>query len=78
MTEIPINGGFSVSDGSPDLVKIQMKVRRPREAAERLKKEGFSRFVLVERMFMEGMKIWRDDLPDESNYFSLLFAEKEP
>jgi len=78
VTEKPINGGFSVSDGSPELVKIQMKVRRPREAAERLKKEGYSRFVLVERMYMEGMKIWRDDLPDESNYFSLLFAEKEP
>ncbi len=78
VTGIAINGGFSVSDGSPESVRIQMKVRRPREAAARLKKEGYSRFVLVERMYMEGMKIWRDDLPDESNYFSLLFAEKEP
>ncbi len=77
VTGIPINGGFSVSDGSPDQVRIQMKVRRPRETAERLRKEGYSRFVLVERMYMNGMKIWRDELPDESNYFSLLFAERE-
>jgi precorrin-2/cobalt-factor-2 C20-methyltransferase len=77
VTGIPINGGFSVSDGSSDIVRIQMKVRRPRETAEQLKKQGYHRFVLVERMYMEGMKIWRDDLPDESNYFSLLFAEKD-
>ena len=77
ITGIPINGGFTVSDGSPNSVWIQMKVRRPQETANALQKEGYRRFVLVERMFMDGMKIWRDDLPVESNYFSLLFAEKE-
>jgi hypothetical protein len=28
-------------------------------------------------MFMDGMKVTDGDLPEESNYFSLLFAEKE-
>ena len=76
VTGIPINGGFSVSDGSPEVARIRMKVRRPREVAEDLRKEGYSRFVLVERMCMEGMKIWDSELPENSNYFSLMFAEK--
>jgi len=76
VTDMAINGGFSVSDGSAESVRIQMKVRRPRDEAEKLKKEGYTRFILVERMYMDGMKVWRDDLPAESNYFSLLFAEK--
>lgn len=76
VTGIPISNGFSVSDGSPDTARIQMKVRHPRETAEALRKEGYNRFVLVERMCMEGMKVWENELPVESNYFSLLFAEK--
>ena len=76
VTGIPINGGFSVSDGTPENARIQMKVTRPRETAEKLRIEGYSRFVLVERMYMEGMKVWDKELPEESNYFSLLFAEK--
>jgi precorrin-2/cobalt-factor-2 C20-methyltransferase len=76
ITGIPISSGFSVSDGTPDTARIQMKVTRPQETAEKLRREGYSRFVLVERMFMDGMKVWDRDLPAESNYFSLLFAEK--
>lgn len=76
ITGIPISGGFSVSDGTPETARIQMKVTKPRESADKLRKEGYSRFVLVERMYMEGMQVWDGDLPEESNYFSLLFAEK--
>jgi precorrin-2/cobalt-factor-2 C20-methyltransferase len=76
ITGIPINGGFSISDGTPEIARIRMKVRRPRKVADELRREGYSRFVLVERMCMEGMKVWRDDLPEESNYFSIMFAEK--
>lgn len=77
VTGIPINGGFSISDGTPEIARIRMKVKRPREVEEELRREGYSRFVLVERMCMEGMKIWRGDLPLESNYFSIMFAEKD-
>ncbi|MFH0968646.1 MAG: cobalt-factor II C(20)-methyltransferase [Methanobacteriota archaeon] len=76
ITGIPINGGFSISDGTPEVARIRMKVRRPREVAEELRREGYSRFILVERMCMEGMKVWSEDLPEESNYFSIMFAEK--
>lgn len=78
VTGIPINGSFSVSDGSPEVARIRMKVRRPKKVAAELLEEGFSRFILIERMYMDGMKVTKGELPEESNYFSLLFAEKEP
>ena len=77
-TGLPITGGFCVTDGSRIRSQIRMKVKRPRELAESLRKEGYSRFALVERMYMEGMQVLQgNDLPDESSYFSLLYAERE-
>lgn len=77
-TGMPINSGFCVTDGSPIRSRIRMKVRKPRAIAEELKTEGFSRFALVERMYMDGMKVYTGELPEESNYFSLLYAEQDP
>ena len=52
-------------------------MRKPRQKAEELKKEGYSNFILAERMYMSGQKIYRNDnLPEESAYFSVLFAGK--
>ena len=77
-TGLPITGGFCVTDGSKIRSQIRMKVRKPRELAENLRKEGYSRFVLVERMYMDGMQVLNgDDLPEESSYFSLLYAERD-
>ena len=77
-TGLPITGGFCVTDGSKIRSQIRMKVRKPRELAENLRKEGYSRFALVERMYMDGMQVLNgDDLPEESSYFSLLYAERD-
>jgi len=77
-TGLPITGGFCVTDGSKIRSQIRMKVRKPRDLAENLRKEGYSRFVLVERMYMDGMQVLNgDDLPEESSYFSLLYAERD-
>ncbi|MGV8108243.1 cobalt-factor II C(20)-methyltransferase [Methanospirillum sp.] len=77
-TGLPITGGFCVTDGSEIKSQIRMKVRKPRELAEILRKDGYSRFALVERMYMDGMQILTgEDLPEESNYFSLLYAERD-
>ncbi|HDR73529.1 MAG TPA: cobalt-factor II C(20)-methyltransferase [Methanoculleus sp.] len=74
---IDVNGGMCVSDGSVVDGRLLLKVTRPREAAAGLRKEGFSEFVLVERMFMEGQMIYRnEDLPEKSPYFSVLFARR--
>ena len=74
---IPVNEGFSVSDGTMSDTKILLKVRKPKEKAAALKAEGYREFVLVERMFFDDMKVYRDgDLPEKSDYMSVMYARK--
>lgn len=74
---VSLQDGFSVSDGPEPEARVVLKVRRPRDEADRLRAEGYTGFVLVERMFMDEMRVYRDDdLPDESDYFSVLFARR--
>ena len=74
---IPVNEGFTVSDGTFSDTRILLKVRRPQEQAGRLKAEGYREFVLVERMFFPDMKVWKgDNLPDKSDYMSVMYARK--
>lgn len=74
---VSLQGGFTVSDGPEPSARILLKVRNPRRTMETLRTEGYSEFVLVERMFMDGMQVYRtDELPEESNYFSVLFARR--
>lgn len=75
VANVPISGGFTVSDGSEQGSRILLKVRKPAEVAARLRDEGYSHFVLVERMYMEDERVYRDDgLPERSDYFSVLYA----
>jgi precorrin-2/cobalt-factor-2 C20-methyltransferase len=75
VANVPVSGGFTVSDGAEPGARILLKVRRPAETAARLKEEGYRHFVLVERMYMEDERVYRDDeLPEHSDYFSVLFA----
>lgn len=48
---ILVNSSFSGSDGSVDKAGIYLKVQKPNKKADELRSEGFSEFVLVERMF---------------------------
>jgi precorrin-2/cobalt-factor-2 C20-methyltransferase len=74
---ISLSGGFTVSDGTEPSARILLKVRRPRETAERLMQEGYREFVLVERMYMDDMKIYRGPgLPESSDYMSVLYARR--
>ena len=74
---VSLQDGFAVSDGTEPGARVVLKVRRPRDAAARLRAEGFTGFVLVERMFMSEMQVYRDDdLPVESDYLSVLFARR--
>ena len=75
--KIPVNGAFLVTDGPViPSTKILMKVTRPRNAAEQLKAAGYNDFIVVERMYMEGEKVYRDVLPEKTNYFSIMIARK--
>lgn len=74
---IPVNSSFYVSDGSVDKAGIFLKVRKPRKKAAELRSEGYTDFVLVERMFFPDMKVYRnEDLPAESDYMSVMYARK--
>ncbi len=74
---VPINCGFTVSDGSEPCAGIFLKVRKPRKKAAELRSEGYREFVLVERMFFSDMNVYRDeDLPAESDYMSVMYARK--
>ena len=74
---VPVNEGFTVSDGTLSDTKILLKVRRPRERAGQLRSEGYREFVLVERMFFADMKVYRNnDLPEKSDYMSVMYAQK--
>jgi precorrin-2/cobalt-factor-2 C20-methyltransferase len=74
---VPVNEGFTVSDGTLSDTKILLKVRRPKERAGQLWSEGYREFVLVERMFFTDMKVYRNnDLPEKSDYMSVMYARK--
>lgn len=74
---LSLNGGFTVTDGAEPDTRIILKVRRPKERAEQLMKEGFREFVLVERMYFPDMKIYRSgELPAESDYLSVMYARR--
>ena len=76
-TGISLSGGIGITDGSDQSALLRMKVRRPRETADELRKAGYSTFILAERMYMDGQRIYgTDDLPEESAYFSILYAGK--
>ena len=74
---ISLNGGFIVSDGLEPDARILLKVKRPKEKAEELRREGYREFVLVERMYFADMKVYRNDnLPEKSDYLSVMYARR--
>ncbi|CAD7774730.1 Tetrapyrrole (Corrin/Porphyrin) Methylases [Candidatus Methanoperedenaceae archaeon GB37] len=73
---VEVDSSFEVSDGSDARSKIVMKVRKPREVVESLKKDGYTEFVLFKNLFMRDEAIYRSDLPDRVGYLSILYAKK--
>ncbi|PKL64052.1 MAG: cobalt-factor II C(20)-methyltransferase [Methanomicrobiales archaeon HGW-Methanomicrobiales-3] len=74
---IPVNCGFTVSDGSEEGAGIFLKVRKPQQKAAELRSQGYRDFVLVERMYFSDMKVYRNgELPIQSDYMSVMYARK--
>lgn len=74
---ISLNEGFIVSDGPVPDTRILLKVRRPKAKADELRRDGFREFILVERMYFEDMKVYRnEDLPEDSDYLSVMYARR--
>jgi precorrin-2/cobalt-factor-2 C20-methyltransferase len=77
VADLSLSGGFIVSDGAVPSSQILLKVKKPQATRDQLKQEGFSEFVLVERMFMDEMKVYRnEELQQTSDYFSIMFARR--
>lgn len=75
--DVSIGGGFVVSDGPEPAAKVLLKVRKPWDTVKKLRLEGYDDFVLVERMYMEGQKVYRgDQIPESSDYFSIMYARR--
>jgi len=72
---ISLSNSFIVSDGSELSGKILLKVRKPQEAVQQLRSEGYKKFVLVERIFMENERVYQEEeFPETSDYLSIMVA----
>jgi precorrin-2/cobalt-factor-2 C20-methyltransferase len=67
---------FEVSDGSEVESVIRVKATRPRRIAEDLRARGFDDFALGIRLYTEDEEIIRDEMPERSDYFSVLLARR--
>ena len=67
---------FEVSDGSDVESVIRIKATRPKELAEELRRRGFEEFVLGTRLCLPEEKIIRGEMPERSDYFSVLLARR--
>jgi precorrin-2/cobalt-factor-2 C20-methyltransferase len=56
-------------------VAVVLKAKNLGKIKEELSKMGFNRFKLVEKMFLEGERIY-DEIPEKAGYFSVLIADK--
>lgn len=72
----PLERSFEVSDGSPVETVIRIKATRPRMLAEELRARGFDEFVLGSMLCTPQERIIRDEMPERSNYFSVLLARR--
>lgn len=74
--EVALERSFEVSDGSPLEAVIRMKATRPRKLASELRERGFEDFILGTRLCTPEEMIIRGEMPERSDYFSVLLARK--
>jgi precorrin-2/cobalt-factor-2 C20-methyltransferase len=73
---VDLSESFLVSDGSEVQTVIRMKAVRPAKLAAELREEGFDEFVLGVRLYSPDEKIVRGEMPEKSDYFSVLCARR--
>lgn len=72
----PLEGSFEVSDGSPLDTVIRIKATQPRKLAEELRAAGYDDFVLGTMLCTAQEKIIKGEMPQRSDYFSVLLARR--
>ncbi|HNT72719.1 MAG TPA: cobalt-factor II C(20)-methyltransferase [Methanothrix sp.] len=73
---VDLSESFLVSDGSPVNTVIRMKAVRPAEMAKELAAEGFDEFLLGVRLYTPDEVVVRGEMPEKSDYFSVLCARR--
>jgi precorrin-2/cobalt-factor-2 C20-methyltransferase len=73
---LPLDRSFEVSDGSPVDTVVRLKATRPRKMAEELSLRGFDDFTLATMLCTPQERIIRSDMPERSDYFSVLLARR--
>jgi len=71
-----LDRSFQVSDGSPVDAIIRIKATWPKKLADELRLQGFQDFILGTRLCTPEEKIVRGEMPEKSDYFSVLLARK--
>jgi precorrin-2/cobalt-factor-2 C20-methyltransferase len=72
----PLERSFEVSDGSPVDTVIRIKATRPRKLTEELRAAGYDDFVLGSMLCTEQERIIKGEIPERSDYFSVLLARR--
>jgi precorrin-2/cobalt-factor-2 C20-methyltransferase len=73
----PLEKSFEVSDGSAVESVIRIKATRPKELAEELRLKGFEDFTLGTRLCTAEEMIIRGEMPEKSDYFSVMLAMRQ-
>jgi precorrin-2/cobalt-factor-2 C20-methyltransferase len=73
---VPLEKSFIVSDGSSIESKIVLKVKRPQELADKLVADGYREFILIERAFTNKERVYREDFPQQCDYFSIMYGKR--
>jgi precorrin-2/cobalt-factor-2 C20-methyltransferase len=73
---IGLEKSFLVSDGSEADSVIRMKATRPGKIASELGELGFNDFTLGIKLCTPEEKIIRGEMPEKSDYFSVLLARR--
>jgi precorrin-2/cobalt-factor-2 C20-methyltransferase len=55
---------------------IRIKATRPKKLAEELRLQGFQDFILGTRLCTPEEEIVRGEMPEKSDYFSVLLARR--
>lgn len=72
----PLDRSFEVSDGSAVDSIIRIKATRPKKLVEELRLLGFNHFVLGSKLCTAEERIILGDMPEKSDYFSILLARR--
>jgi precorrin-2/cobalt-factor-2 C20-methyltransferase len=77
---IGLDKSFLVSDGSDQEAIIRVKAVRPMKIARDLESKGFGQFILGTMLCTEKEQVIRgqtaDEMPEKSDYFSVLYARR--